>query len=296
MPHPQWKGQIGFGLVQIGVELTRATGSHDLRAHQVHRQDGGRVRQRRYCEVCGREVSRDDIARGYEQGDQQAVLTEEDMAGLPLPSKRLIDVLAVIPADAIDPLQYDTAYWVTPQTEAQAKPYELFRDTLAETGQVAVTKVAIATREAAALLRVHDESLILQTLLWPDEVRSPDFHLPGPDAEPRAQERRMMMSLMDRLSQDFRLEEETDRYQEALKAAVTAKLEGEPLPHDEGDEEPTGGDVIGLATALQASLDATRGKPAGRKTTAKKTSAKKATAKKAKAPSKKAAAARRKTG
>ncbi|MEU6175813.1 Ku protein [Streptantibioticus parmotrematis] len=294
MPHPQWKGQIGFGLVQIGVELTRATGSHDLRAHQVHRQDGGRIRQRRYCEVCGREVAFDDIARGYEQGDQQAVLTEDDMADLPLPSKRLIDVLAVVPAGAIDPLQYDTAYWVTPQAEAQAKPYELFRDTLAETGQVAVTKVAISTREAPALLRVHDKALILQMLLWNDEVRTPDFHLPGADAKPRAQERRMMRSLMDRLSQDFRLEGETDRYQEALKAAVTAKLEGEPLPHDEGGEEPAGGDVIDLAAALQASLDATGGKTASaRKRATTKTAAKKTAAKKS---ASKKTAARRRTG
>ena len=156
-----WKGAIGFGLVSIPVKLYSATEEHGVSLHQVHAADGGRIRMRRSCEKCGKEVAYAEIAKGYDDGvGRTAVLTDADLAELPLPSKKLIDVLAFVDAREIDPLALSRAYYVGAEAAA-AKPYVLLREALVKTGKAAVTKIALRTRESLALLRVHEDVLVL---------------------------------------------------------------------------------------------------------------------------------------
>ena len=253
-----WKGAITFGLVSIPVSLFKATQEHRLPLHQVHAEDGGRVRQKRVCEVCGEEVSYSDLAKGYEDGEgRQAVLTDEDLADLPLPSKKVIDVLAFVDADDIDPLMLSSAYYLDTGSPTADKPYALLRDALVEGGKAAITKITLSTRESLALLRVHNGVLTLHTMYWPDEVRSDADLGPARDVTIRPQERAMAANLMATLSEGFDLAALHDDYQSALEQLVTARLEGKPAPAP-GAAAPSD-NVIDLTAALQASLDASGG-------------------------------------
>ncbi|MEU4094064.1 Ku protein [Streptomyces sp. NPDC026673] len=297
-----WKGAISFGLVSIPVKLYAATEEHGVSLHQVHAEDGGRVRMKRFCEKEGKEVPYAEIAKGYEdETGRTVVLTDEDLADLPLPSKKLIDVLAFVDADEIDPLSLSRAYYVGAETAA-AKPYVLLREALSSSGKAAVTKIALRTRESLALLRVHRDVLVLHTMYWPDEVRAVEGLAPPEKVTVRPQELKMAQSLMDTLSEDFDLESMHDEYQHALDELVAARLEGEPVP-EMAEVTAAPDNVVDLMAALQASIDARGGEKAGvkktasgkapakktaaKKTPAKKTAAKKTTAKKA-APRKKA--------
>ncbi|KJS61805.1 Ku protein [Streptomyces rubellomurinus] len=298
-----WKGTISFGLVSIPVHLYSATQEHDVPLHQVHAKDGGRVRMKRYCEREETEIPYAEIAKGYESPDGRTVtLTDEDLADLPLPSKKVIDVLAFVEEREIDPLMFSKAYYVGVADKAAAKPYALLRDALVESGRIAVTKIALRTRESPAVLRVHEGTLVLQTCIWPDEVRPAAGIAPEEDVEVRPQELKMARSLMDTLSEDFDLSQLHDDYQEALQQVVSARLEGVELPHEEeAGEAPD--NVIDLMEALRSSLRQAKGgrtgaaaepepepAPAKKATAAKKTaSAKKTTA------AKKTAAAKRTT-
>jgi DNA end-binding protein Ku len=277
-----WKGAITFGLVSIPVQLFPATEEHNVHLHQVHEKDGGRIRLKRYCELEEREVPYREIAKAYEAPDgRRAVLTDEDMAELPLPSKKVIDVLAFVDADEIDPLMLNKAYYLQTATASAAKPYVLLREALTEAGKAAVTKITLRTRESLALLRVHDDLLILQTMLWPDEVREPTGLAPEGKVEIRPQELRMATSLMDTLSEDFDFQALHDDYKEALDSLVTARLDGtEPAEPDRDSAPPD--NVVDLMAALTASVEAANKGHAGTTTKrggARKTAAKKTTAK-----------------
>jgi DNA end-binding protein Ku len=282
-----WKGAIGFGLVSIPVKLYSATEEHGVSLHQVHAADGGRIRMRRSCEKCGKEVAYAEIAKGYDDGvGRTAVLTDADLAELPLPSKKLIDVLAFVDAGDIDPLALSRAYYVGAEAAA-AKPYVLLREALVKTGKAAVTKIALRTRESLALLRVHEDVLVLHTMLWPDEIRSASGLAPSEKVTVRPQELKMAESLMETLSEGFDLAAQHDEYQHALDELVAAKLEGEPIP-EMAETAAAPDNVVDLMAALQASIDARAPAPAA-------PAAKKAAAPKKKAAAKKAAA-RKKAG
>jgi DNA end-binding protein Ku len=304
-----WKGSIAFGLVSVPVNLFKAVEEHSgPTAHMVHAKDGGAIKLKRFCEDEGIEVPYSEIAKSYATDDgREAVITSEDLAELPLPSKRIIDVLAFVDADTIDPLRLSSPYYVGVQPKAAAKPYVLLRDALAESGQIAVTKVTLQTRESLAVLRVHGDLLILQTLLWPDEIREPDFAAPTAEAPVRAQELKMARSLMDTLSEDFDLDALHDDYAVALQELIDSKLGNRPVTA--GQPASSGrGNVLDLMGALQSSVKAAKQahsktddpapeQPAAKKTGAKKTAAKtttKAGATKKAAPAKKTAA--KKTG
>ncbi|MFD4995235.1 Ku protein [Streptomyces buecherae] len=276
-----WKGAIGFGLVSIQVKLYPATEERGVKLHQVHAADGGRIRMKRVCEQCGKQIDYADIAKGYEDVDgRTAVLTEDDLTQLPLPSKQLIDVIAFVDADEIDPLRLSRAYYVGADSAAAAKPYVLLREALADSGRVAVSKVALRTRESLALLRVHEDVLVLHTMHWPDEVRAAGGLAPSDKVTVRPQELKMATSLMDTLSEDFDLDSLHDDYQAALDELVTARLEGKAPPSG-AEAEPAPDNVVDLMSALQASIDAREGeggRPRAKK--AAKSGAKKSTAKK----------------
>src|SRR5262245_49988013 len=218
-----WKGAVSFGLVSIGVKLYSATEEKDIRFHQVHRTDGGRIKYKRTCSLDGEEVTYDDIAKGYDLGGgEMVILTDEDFADLPLSTSRAIDVLQFVPADQVDPILYNKAYYLEPEG-VSAKPYVLLREALPESDRVAVVQVALRQREQLATLRVREGVLVLNTMLWPDEVRQPDFEFLDDDIKVRPQELAMASSLIDSMAADFEPDDFTDNYREALQKVIEAK-------------------------------------------------------------------------
>jgi DNA end-binding protein Ku len=249
-----WKGAVSFGLVSIGVKLFSATEEKDIRFHQVHRDDGGRIKYKRTCSVCGEEVSYDDIAKGYDLGGgEMVILTDEDFADLPLSTSRSIDVLQFVPAEQVDPILYNKAYYLEPEGIA-TKPYMLLRDALTESDRVAVVKVALRQREQLATLRVRDGVLVLNTMLWPDEIRPASFDFLDEDVKVRPQELSMASSLIDSMAADFKPEEFTDDYRAALQKVIDAKVSGEEIvAPPEVEEAPSS--AIDLMAALRASVE-----------------------------------------
>jgi DNA end-binding protein Ku len=277
-----WKGSVSFGLVSIPIQLYAATENKNVSLRQVHEADGGRIQYKRFCTIDGEEVPYADIAKGYELPDgEMVVLTDADMAELPLASSRAIDVLEFVPMESIDPIHFDKTYYLEPQKNA-VKPYVVLRDALQKASHVAVAKVAIRQRETLAILRVHNDVLMMTTMLWPDEVRVPDFAFLHDDPpQIRPQELTMAGSLIDSLSEPvFEPEKYTDSYREALEAMIEAKAAGNETakPVAVGAKA----DVVDLMEALQASVSEAKKskKPASgaRKPDASSTTAKKTTA------------------
>jgi DNA end-binding protein Ku len=253
-----WKGAVSFGLVNVPVRLFAATQEHDIRFHQVHREDGGRIRMKRTCSIDGEEVPYDQIAKGYESPDGRlVVLTDEDFSALPLTTGREIEVVEFVPVEQVDPIMYGRTYYLEPEARA-AKPYALLREALEATQRLAVVKVAMRQRESLAVLRVRDRVIVLQTLLWPDEVRAPEFDILDQDVDLRPQELTMAQSLIESLAADFDPDQFEDEYAKALAGVVEAKLEGAP-PVPVGDVEAAAStEVVDLLTALQRSVEKAR--------------------------------------
>ncbi len=252
-----WKGAVSFGLVMIPVKLYTATEQKDIAFRQVHREDGGRIRFRRFCSLDDTEVPYEDIAKGYELPDgEMVVLTEDDMAELPLPTTKNIEVVQFCPADQLDPILFNKSYYVEPEA-AGTRAYSLLRDALEESGKIAIAQVALRQRESLAILRVRDGVLVLETLLWPDEIRTPDFGFLDDNVEVRPQELRMAESLIESMTVDFDPDEYHDSYREAVQELVAAKTEGREVFQPEVAASDTGGGSS-LADALRASLAATK--------------------------------------
>ncbi|MDQ6850746.1 MAG: Ku protein [Actinomycetota bacterium] len=292
-----WKGSISFGLVSIGVKLYTATEERDVSFHQVRRTDGSRIRYKRVAEADGEEVAYGDIAKGYQlDNGETVVLTDEDFADLPLPTARVVDVLQFVPIEQIDPIYFAKSYYLEPEKTA-VKPYVLLRDALDSSGQAGLVKVAIRNREQLATLRVRDGVIVMETMIWPDEVREPAFGFLDNDVDLRPQERTMAESLVTSMSGDFDASEYTDDYRAALQEVIDAKVEGREVVEAE-EAQPSAGNVVDLMSALRASVAAAK-KGRGEvnssvpEKTAKKTPAKKTPANKTpanKTPANKAAA------
>jgi DNA end-binding protein Ku len=259
-----WAGAISFGLVVIPVKLYAATEQRDITFRQVHRKDGARIQFRRVCTLDGEEVPYSDVAKGYElpTGDM-VVLTDEDLADLPLVTAHRIEVLHFAPSTQVEPIYAAKSYYLEPE-QAGARAYVLFRDALENSGKVAVAKVALRQREALAALRVREGVITLETLLWPDEVRKPDFAFLDEDIEVRSQELKMAASLIDTMTEDFDPDQYHDAYREALEAVVRAKVEGNEIVRPAGVIAPPKSQPADLTEILRASvaaLKSERGKP-----------------------------------
>jgi DNA end-binding protein Ku len=284
-----WKGAISFGLVTIPVKLYSATEERDVSFHQVHREDGGRIKYKRVCTIDGEEVSYGDIAKGFDLGGgEMVVLTDEDLAGLPLTTSRTIDVLQFVPLEQVDPIYFAKSYYLEPDRTG-AKPYALLRDALEESGRVALVKVALRQRETLATLRVRDGVFVLETMLWPDEVRKADFDFLDEDISVRPQELAMAGSLIETLAGDFDPSQYTDGYREALQAVIDAKVAGREVVSP-AEPETSGGAVLDLMAALRASVDAAKGNKSGTASSAAEEDEAPAKRKPAKSAAKKAAA------
>ncbi|MFN8072022.1 MAG: Ku protein [Mycobacterium sp.] len=294
-----WKGSVAFGLVNVPVKVYSATEDHDLKFHQVHAKDNGRIQYRRVCSECGEVVEYRDIAKAYEADNgQTVVITDEDIATLPEERSHEIEVLEFVPAGDLDPIMFDRSYYLEPNGKSP-KSYVLLAKALAETDRVAIVHFALRNKTRLAALRVKDFSkrkvMVVHTLLWPDEIRDPDFPSLDTDVEVRPAELKMAGQVVESMSDDFHPEQYTDTYQEQLQELVDAKLSGgeafatedKPARLDETE------DVSDLLAKLEASVRRRREESAARQQAAAEEPepAEKAPARKttAKAPARKAA-------
>ncbi|MFD1377675.1 Ku protein [Micrococcus antarcticus] len=289
-----WTGSIAFGLVNVPVKAYGATEDHDIDLHQVHDKDGGRIRYERRCEVCGKKIAYKDLDKAYEDGERTIVLTDEDMDALPAEKSREIEVVQFVPASQVDPLMLEKSYYLQADSKSP-KAYELLRRTLQDTEKLAVVRFALRQKTRLGILRVRSKVMVLQAVMWADELR--DAEAVAPEKSPRISEQELKMSaaLVDQYSSDFTPHEFQDDYQVQLQALIEAKIEqGEDLDTEatfgSPDQGSESGEVIDLMEALKRSIDGRKakapakaakdGKAAAAKKPAKKTEAKKPAAKK----------------
>ncbi|WP_445271450.1 non-homologous end joining protein Ku [Streptomyces pseudogriseolus] len=252
-----WNGAISFGLVSIPIKLVNATENHSISFRQIHTEDGGRIRYRKFCELEDREVTGQEIGKGYEDSDGTIIpITDEDLAGLPIPTAKTIEIVAFVPEDRIDPLQMDAAYYLAAGGAPAAKPYTLLREALKRSKKVAITKYALRGRERLGMLRVVGDAIAMHGLLWPDEVRAPEGVAPDADVTVRDKELDLADALMDTLG-EVDLEDLHDEYREAVEEVVAAKAAGE-APREAPAPEAGGGKVLDLMAALENSVRAAR--------------------------------------
>lgn len=268
-----WKGSLSFGLVNVPIKLYSATEDHDVPLHQVHDKDGGRIRYKRVCEIDGETVEYANIQKAYVDGDQTVVLTDKDFAALPAERSKDIDVVEFVPSDQVDPIMFEKSYFLAPDSKS-TKAYVLLMRTLDESDRTAIVRFALRQKTRLAALRVRDGVLVMQTLLWDDEVREARF--PELDETPQISDAELKMSrqLVESFASDFTPEKFTDDYQEQLRILVEAKLDkGDALDTEAtfGRETESGGEVLDLMEALRRSVDESRAKATPKKTaTAKK--------------------------
>ena len=250
-----WKGAVSFGLVSVPVKLYAATESHDVSFRQVHAKDGGRIRYQRVCSIDGEEVAYADIAKGYETEDgEMVILSDDDMAELPSTSSREIAVEKFVPSEQIDPMLFEKSYYLEPE-KSGAKPYALLRQALLDADRMAVVTVALRQRTTVGVLRVKDDVIVLQTMMWPDEVRTPDFSVETGEVKP--QEVKMANMLVETLAGDFDPAEFEDDYAEAVEALVKAKIEGGEVKRT-ATSTKSSCEVVYFLADVQHSVDAAK--------------------------------------
>lgn len=253
-----WTGSIAFGLVNVPVKAYGATEDHDISLHQVHATDGGRIKYERRCEICGKKIKYKDIDKAFDDGERTVVLTEDDMDALPAEKSREIEVVQFIPADQLDPLMLEKSYYLQPDSKSP-KAYELLRRTLEDTDKLAVVRFALRQKTRLGVLRVRSKALVLQSIMWADELRDAEFAEPEKTARISAQELKMSATLVESYSGDFSPEDFSDDYQTQLRQLIDAKIEqGEDLDTEatfgttsEGEGEEG---VVDLMEALKRSI------------------------------------------
>ncbi|MGJ7541244.1 Ku protein [Brevibacterium luteolum] len=297
-----WTGAITFGLVNVPVKAYSATENHDVSFHQVHDADGGRIRYERRCEVCGEKVEYKDIDKAYESDDDTVIVTDEDFEALPESDNDEIEVVQFVPTEQIDPIMLDRTYYLEPAAKSP-KSYLLLRQALEDSDRTAVVTYSLRQKTRLGVLRVRGKVLVLQGMLWADEVRSVDFKGVKSKAKISSKEKELAGALVEQFASDFTPEEFEDDYQVELRKLIDAKLEaGDTLdteatfgetPDDAGEADGDDADVVDLMEALKSSLDRRRGgskqksggsssgkKAGGKKSDEKKSGGKKSSKKK----------------
>lgn len=253
MPRSIWNGVISFGMVSIPVKLYTATEDKDISFNLLHKKCGTRLKQQRWCPLDEETVEWGDTVRGYEYAkDEYVVMTDEDFEKLPLPSKRTVELSAFVDAEQIDPIYYQRTYYLEPE-EKGVKPYSLLMKALKEKGLTGIAKIAIRNKEQLCALRPMDGSLVIETLYYPDEIREVPSEVE--DVKVTAAEMKMAEALIDLLQADFKPEEYTDEYREALQAVIDAKLEGQEVA---APAAAAPAKVVDLMAALKASVAAAK--------------------------------------
>jgi len=270
-----WKGAIAFGLVNVPVKVYSATEDHDVHLHQVHDLDGGRIKYQRRCEICGKIVDFAHIDKAFDEDGKTVILTEKDLQELPEERSREISVVEFVPTEQLDPIMFERSYFLEPDG-ASTKAYVLLRRTLEETDRTAIVHFALRQKTRLGALRVRGDVLMLQSLLWDDEVREASFPALDSPVKVSSKELEMSSALVDSFAADFSPEKFTDDYQEQLRELIETKLrKGDSVSTEETFGEPapeeSGGEVLDLMTALKQSVAKNRaGSKPEEKTPAKK--------------------------
>ncbi|MGW7200831.1 non-homologous end joining protein Ku [Streptomyces chryseus] len=253
MPRPVWTGAISFGLVSIPIKVLPATENHNISFHQYHQADGGRIRYQKVCELDGQVLDQSQIGRGYEVSKDTIIeVTDAELDAMPLPTAKAIEIVAFVPAETIDPIRIADSYYLAADGVA-AKPYKLLRMALERSSKVAIAKFAWHNRERLGLLRVKEDAIVLHSMRWPDEIRSPESLTPKPIAVDD-EEIDAAVDLMEAMAVDD-LSSFRDRYREALEEIIRAKAKG-TTPH--GAPEPAAAPVVDLMAALRQSVESAR--------------------------------------
>ncbi|WP_432397631.1 Ku protein [Pseudarthrobacter sp. L19] len=258
-----WKGAIAFGLVNVPVKVYSATEDHDISLHQVHNADGGRIRYQRRCEVCSKVIDYEDIDKAYEDDGRTVILSREELKSIPAENSHEIEVVQFVPADQLDPMMFEKSYYLEPDAKSP-KAYMLLRRALEDTDRVAVVQFALREKTRLGALRIRGDVLVLQGLLWADEVREANFPALETKVRISAQEREMSAALVDSMAADFDPAQFTDDYQLQLRQLIDAKIEqGDSLDTEETFGAPAAeagtGEVIDLMDALKRSIERKRG-------------------------------------
>ncbi len=257
VPRPIWSGAISFGLVNVPVKLFSATSAKDVRFHQIDGRTNSRIKQKRVSVATGDEVPYEDIVKGYELGtDQFVIITPEELDSLETRATRTIDIEDFVDLDQIDPIYYERAYYLVPD-KGGAKAYALLRAAMRESNKVGIAKVVLRTKQYLAAIRVKDDVLVIETMLYPDEVNpTDDLDLPREEVEVTDREEKMARQLIDSLTTDFEPEKYHDEYRERVLALIEQKASGQEIVLEEASEEPS--KVVDLMAALEASLAAVK--------------------------------------
>jgi DNA end-binding protein Ku len=256
MPHAIWTGLIGFGLVTIPVHLVAAVREQRVRFHQFHQADSGRIQYRRICEKDGREVPYEQVVRGYKlPGDQVALISQDELDRLEPKRTRTIEIDQFIGLEEIDPIYYDTTYYLLP-TQGGEKPYRLLLQAMAHTGKVAIGSFVMRDREHVVAIRPSGDVLVLETLFYePDVVRQEDLEQ-IPKSEVGDRERRLAQQVIDAMVEPFKPERYRDEFSAKVEDLARRKVEGKKVVLvEETGKQPA---VADLMTALQRSVDAAK--------------------------------------
>lgn len=245
---------MSFGLVNVPVKLVSATSTKDVRFHQLHDEDGGRIQQKRVCSIDGEEVEFNHIVKGYDLGGGRYVVVEpEELASIDIEATRNIDIEEFVDLADIDPVYFEKSYYLVPDGRAE-KPYALLVETMSRTGKVALGRFVLRTKQYLATLRARDGVLVLATMLFSDEVVDPgELEVPtAVETAPSKRELDMATQLVESLSGPFDPEKYRDEYREKVLELIEAKADGEILAMPEVVAEAA--PVVDLMAALEASL------------------------------------------
>ncbi|MGI6684562.1 MAG: Ku protein [Bacillota bacterium] len=264
-----WKGAISFGLVNIPVKLFPATENRSVKFNYIHKECNSPINYKKICPACNREVSQDEIVRGFEyEKGRFVILNEEDLDSLPSQTTKTVDILDFVDLAEIDPIYFSKPYYLAP-SEGGLKAYHLLREAMKQTGKIAVAKVTIRSTENLVCLRVYENTVMMETMYFPDEIRSTQ-NLPELNTEVQLHENEIKMAnqLINNLSSTFDPKKYKSDYRESLMKLIEAKVAGEQIEIPPAQNQ---GNVVDLMEALKASLKATEEE----KTPKKKSRAKK---------------------
>lgn len=252
-----WRGAISFGLVHIPVRLYTATEDRDVHFRLLHEVCGTPIRYRRVCETCNREVAQEELVTAFEYDRGQFVIvTEEEKTAIPLPQTRMIQILDFVNLADIDPIYYSKTYFLEP-AEGGLKAYTLLRRAMEDTSRVAVAKVVLRSKESLAAVRVYGPALAMETMFFPDEIRTPQALAGiGEDIAFHQNELQMASTLIGNLSAGFEPQKYTNEYRRALLELIEDKVAGRDVVRA---PEPDRERVIDLVEALRRSVELTTG-------------------------------------
>lgn len=254
MPSTAWRGSISFGLVTIPIRLYPAARESRISLHQLHSVCKTRLRQPLYCPHCEKIVDRSEVVKGYEQEDGSYVLIEpEEIKKIQPESSRAMEIVSFVEQSQIDPLFFDSSYFVVAEEEGR-KAYQLLLKTLQDSKRVGISKVTMHQREYTAFLRPYDHGLVLHTMYFANEIREAPGYGKTENIKLRPQEIKLAEQLVSSLSEDFHLEKYHDEFQQRLHELIEAKKKGKEVA---AAPSPKRAPVIDMMVALKKSLETT---------------------------------------